>query len=123
MTEAFPWLINFYELEVCKLLIQLKEHNMREIQNLAQVMRDTISDLKKQATDAASGFQTEVGHTKDNIAKVQSLTQELQDANKEVEQVLGQSGSNFTPTPTTTSTGVKDGRTPPPNVTLNPVAK
>jgi hypothetical protein len=78
--------------------------NMREINSMATVLRDAIAALKQQTLDATASFQAEVNNSKANLSKVTSMTGELKAANQEVEQMLGQSGSNFTPSSESTST-------------------
>jgi hypothetical protein len=75
----------------------VEDKSMKEISTIAQVMRDSLVTLKAKAKAATDAFQAEVGNSNANIDKVTSMTQELKTANKELEQMLGQSGSNFTP--------------------------
>lgn len=68
---------------------------MREVRNVAQVIRETVKTLRAQAAVGAQAFQDEVAKTKVNMEKLGSLTKELKAANLEVETALGESGSNF----------------------------
>lgn len=77
---------------------------MREVKNLASGMREAIANIKKLSTDAKSGLDAEVSRALVNADKVRTFTNELRDANLEVEQFLGDTGSNFPPS---------DGNTPP----------
>jgi hypothetical protein len=77
---------------------------MREVKNLALGMREAIANIKKLSADAKSGLDSEVSRALVNADKVRSFTRELSDANQEVEQFLGDTGSNFPPS---------DGSTPP----------
>lgn len=81
---------------------------MREISNIALVMRENIASLKAKAQAATDAFQAEVSNSLASIDKVHSMTQELKAANKEVEQMLGQSGSNFTPAGSGSTLGPPD---------------
>ena len=74
-----------------------RNNHMRAVKSMAQTLRDAITGLKQATLDAQNEFQTEVSNGMVNVSKVKSMTQDLRDANKEVEQMLGQSGSNFTP--------------------------
>jgi hypothetical protein len=67
---------------------------MKEAKDLAQTMRASIAKLKQSFADASNQLSTEVAHSQATIGKVQSLTSELKQANKEVETELG-IGSNF----------------------------
>lgn len=71
------------------------DYDMREIKGLAQTMREAVASLKAKAASSAAEFQAEVAHSNVNFDKIGSVTQELKDANKEIEQMLGESGSNF----------------------------
>lgn len=77
---------------------------MREVKNLASGMREAIANIKKLSTDAKAGLDNEVSRALVNADKVRTFTSELRDANLEVEQFLGDTGSNFPPS---------DGSTPP----------
>lgn len=74
-----------------------RDMDMREVSGMAQTLRDAIATLKSKTASATAAFQAEVNNSNVNIDKVTSLTSELKAANQEVEQMLGQSGSNFTP--------------------------
>ncbi len=71
--------------------------NMRELSNMASTMREAMAALKQKIAASTQSFETEVGHSHINVDKVDAVTSELKAANKEVEQMLGESGSNFTP--------------------------
>ena len=72
-----------------------EEMAMREIKGLAQAVRENIAQLRANAAAAAKNFTTEVKNTNDNIGKLNSVTAEMQVANKEVEGILADVGSNF----------------------------
>lgn len=74
-----------------------REFTMRELSNMATTMREAVAALKQKVAASTAAFQAEVGHSTVNVGKVDAMTSELKAANKEVEQMLGQSGSNFTP--------------------------
>lgn len=73
----------------------LGQMNMREVKNLASGMKDAIAKIKQLNTDAQSGLQSEMNRAAVNAEKVKAFTKELSDANKEVEDFLGDTGSNF----------------------------
>ena len=81
---------------------------MQEISDMATAMRASIASLKVKAKTATDAFQAEVNNSHTNIDKVTSMTQELKTANQEVEQMLGQSGSNFTPAGSVDTLGPPD---------------
>lgn len=68
--------------------------HMKEVKDMASVMRTSIAKLKQSFTDAKNELTTEVSNSQSNLGKIQSLTTELKQANKEVELELGV-GSNF----------------------------
>lgn len=68
---------------------------MREVSNLATVLGNTIATLKQASANATARFQNEVAHSNTNLAKVNAFTDELASANKEVEAMLVDTGSNF----------------------------
>lgn len=70
---------------------------MREVKELAAGMKDVLASLRKSSADAKSAFMSEVERAKVNADKVKSVAKELSDANKEVEDFLGDTGSNFPP--------------------------
>lgn len=70
---------------------------MREVRDLASTMRNTISAMKKAVTDAQAELATETDRAMTNAEKVRSVAGELREANKEVENYLGETGSNFPP--------------------------
>lgn len=73
------------------------EEIMREVRNVASTMREAIAALKQRAGLAVANFESEVNNAHSNLDNVDSVTHELKEANKEVESMLGESGSNFTP--------------------------
>lgn len=96
---------------------------MREVKDLASGMKDAIANIKKLSTDAKSGLLSEIDRAKVNASKVTSFTQELSDANKEVEAFLGDTGSNFpTSEPSPTPAVKPKPHTDINGVTLNPDA-
>lgn len=94
-------------------------NQMREISSMASVMRDAIVSLRQKTLEATTTFKAEVNNSHVNIDKVRSLTGELKAANLEVEEMLGESGSNFTPTGSDTSKRPVDSN----GVWVNPDAK
>lgn len=70
---------------------------MREVHDLASGMREAIASIRKNAVDAKNGLASEIVRANVNADKVKSLTDDLKEANKEVESFLGESGSNFPP--------------------------
>jgi hypothetical protein len=76
---------------------------MREVRELAEGMREAVASIRKTHTDAKSGLEVEVARAAVNSEKVKAFTQELKDANLEVESFLGETGSNF-PTSETSAT-------------------
>ena len=110
-----------WELE-CELRL-VRESTMREVHDLAAGMKDAIAGIKKLAVDAKAGLSSEVSRAQSNASKVRALTADLKAANLEVEDFLGETGSNFPPSggdsPTPPSTGTPDIN----GVVLNPDAK
>ena len=70
---------------------------MQEVRDLAAGMRGLMADLRKLNVDAKNKLTSEVSRAHVNAQKAMSLAGELSDANKEVEEFLGESGSNFPP--------------------------
>ena len=70
---------------------------MREIKGLADTVKATVAQLRANAAQATNNFQNEVNHTNANIGKLNSLTAEMANANKDVEAILADAGSNFAP--------------------------
>ena len=68
---------------------------MREVSGLATTIKDTVAKLKAAHVAATKRFNKEVSHSETNLAKVNSFTDELATANKEIEDALGDTGSNF----------------------------
>lgn len=96
------------EIELCRFRVRVerlrlavirgdKEFPMREVKNIAQLVRERMAALKVEAKKATDGFHAETQRTVGNIGKINSLTKELKDSNKEVEDVLSGAGSNFPP--------------------------
>jgi hypothetical protein len=79
-------------------LLRSKESHMREVKQLTGNLRDMMANIKKSALQAQSEFQSEGQRALDNAEKVHAVATELKDANKELEQLLGETGSNFSPT-------------------------
>lgn len=77
---------------------KLWAEQMREVKELAAGMKEVLAGLRKDSADAKGQFMSEAERAKINAAKVRSLAVELSEANKEVEEFLGESGSNFPPT-------------------------
>lgn len=70
---------------------------MQEVKDLAAGMRGLMANLRKLNVDAKNRLTSEVSRAQVNAQKAMSLATELSDANKEVEDFLGESGSNFPP--------------------------
>ena len=68
---------------------------MQEVKDLAAGMRGLLANLRKLNVDAKNKLVSEVIRAEINAQKAMSLATELSDANKEVEDFLGESGSNF----------------------------
>ncbi len=79
------------------ILAESVEDNMQEVKDLAAGMRGLMADLRKLNVDAKNKLTSEVTRAQVNAQKAMSLATELSDANKEVEDFLGESGSNFPP--------------------------
>lgn len=75
----------------------LRGDSMREVKELAAGMKEVMASLRKSSADAKSEFMSEVERAKINAQKVKAVAGELRDANKEVEDFLGETGSNFPP--------------------------
>jgi hypothetical protein len=89
------------------------ENEMREIKELAVGLKESLAALKSVSAGAKASLVSEMERAKVNAQKVQSLALELKDANTEVEDFLGESGSNFpsseassTPAPKLDTNGV-----------------
>ena len=72
-----------------------EELQMREIKGLASVVREHVAQLRANAAQATKNFTTEVTNTNENISKLNSVTAEMKVANKEVESILNDVGTNF----------------------------
>jgi hypothetical protein len=68
---------------------------MKEVRDMAAGMREAIASIRKSSADAKNNLAVEIGRAQTNAAKVRSFTQELRDANLEVESFLGETNSNF----------------------------
>lgn len=71
------------------------ENEMREIKELSVGLRESLAALKSASAGAKASLVSEMERAKVNAQKVQSLAVELKEANKEVEEFLGETGSNF----------------------------
>lgn len=112
--------------EVTAINQALWENDMREVSKMAADMRGMVANLKKLNTDAQSGLAAEVSRANVNAEKIKAFTQELKDANLEVESFLGETGSNFSTSEKSDTSGISDtqqqGTVVPPDkngVTLN----
>ena len=85
---------------------------MQEVKDLAAGMRGLMAGLRKLNVDAKNRLTSEVTRAQVNAQKAMSLATELSDANREVEDFLGESGSNFPPS--------EDSDTPPAVTLLKP---
>ena len=70
---------------------------MQEVRDLATSMKEAMDFIRKFSTDSRTAFAAEVDRAKANVSKIQSMTQQLKDANSEVEAFLGTAGTNFPP--------------------------
>ena len=68
---------------------------MREVRDLAAGMKDAIASIRKSAADAKGSLAVEISRAQVNASKVSSFADELKEANLEVEEFLGETGSNF----------------------------
>lgn len=89
------------------------ENEMREIKELAVGLKESLAALKSASAGAKASLVSEMQRATVNAQKVHSLAAELKEANTEVEDFLGESGSNFpssetssTPAPKLDSNGV-----------------
>lgn len=97
------------------------ENEMREIKELAVGLKESLAALKSASAGAKASLVSEMERAKVNAQKVQSLALELKDANTEVEDFLGDTGSNF-PSSEGSSTPPPVLKTDTNGVTLNPEA-
>jgi hypothetical protein len=102
----------------------IRDHNMREVRDLAAGMKQAIAGLKQSAVDAKNNLNAEIAHAQVNAEKVNALTADLKAANLGVDSFLGETGSNFPPSGTVLSTPPSAvGKADANGVTLNPDAK
>lgn len=94
---------------------------MRDIKNMAVSLKDLITKLKVDAANAQAGFLAEGNRAHENTQKVRSATADLKEANLMVEEMLGETGSNFPPLESSETSGV--GHADANGVTLNPEFK
>lgn len=93
---------------------------MREVHDLASGMKEAIASIRQQSADAKASLHAEVARANENVAKVNALTEGLKEANKEVEGILADSGTNFPPiTPKMAPIGQVMNKTDINGVTLN----
>ncbi len=92
---------------------RLWAEQMREVKELVAGMKEAMASLKSVSADAKDHLASEMLRAKVNASKVKSLAVELSEANKEAEDFLGETGSNFslsetsnTPAPRTDANGV-----------------
>lgn len=86
-------------IERVRLAVMRKQGNgayMKEIKDITSALQ-ALTTLKQAASSTTAAFSKEAANAQVNISKVTALTQELKDANKALENVLGASGSNFAP--------------------------
>lgn len=79
-----------------------EEPDMQEVKALGASLRDMMGQIKSAAADAQSAFQTEAQRALVNSGKVKSAAADLKSANLEIESFLGEAGSNFPPSETST---------------------
>lgn len=84
---------------------------MREMMDVASVMKDTIAKLRARTLESKLKFQKEVLMSSINLDKLDAFTTDLSTANKDVEAMLGSTGSNFP-----TSGGKESPKVPTPSV-------
>jgi hypothetical protein len=75
----------------------VREKDMREVHDLAAGMKEMIAGVKRAAAEAKNSLSAEINRAHVNADKVKSMTDDLKSANLEVEDFLGESGSNFPP--------------------------
>lgn len=96
---------------------------MKEVHDLASGMKEAIASIKKISADAKNSLAVEISRAQTNASKVKSLATDLKSANLEVEDFLGETGSNF-PSSEESATPRVVGPKPDINgVILNPEAK
>ena len=87
-----------------------EDNEMREMKAITSSLKSLLAGLKQQADAAAQGAADEGKRALSNIDKVNSFTRDLKQSNVEIEQVLGDIGSNFPPSeedlPKTDANGV-----------------
>ena len=96
--------VRFEWLRICAIKYLERGEDMREVKGLAQDMREKVAALKRDTIKARTEFATEVANSRSNLTKFKAFTTDLREANKEVETMLGETGSNF---PTSEDTPVK----------------
>lgn len=103
------------EAEVLHLNQALGQSKMQEVKNLSTGLKDLIASLKSDALKAKERFTNEATRMSTNIGKLGSVSDELSDANKDIEAVLVETGSNFP----TSEASEKSGHADLNGVTLN----
>lgn len=93
---------------------------MQEVRQLAAGMKELIAGLKRDSIDARSALENEIACAKTNASKVKAVAAELKEANKEVEEFLSETNSNFSVLGDTIAQKVIDQITDLNGVTLTP---
>ena len=96
------------------------ENEMREIKELAVGLKESLASLKSASAGAKASLVSEMDRAKVNAQKIQSLATELKEANTEVEDFLGESGSNFPSSEVSSTPATKPDAN---GVTVNPEAQ
>lgn len=68
---------------------------MRDVKNAAISIKDMIAQIKKATDDAKAAFVPEAKNAITNAGKLVSAAVDLKEANKLMEDALGDTGSNF----------------------------
>jgi hypothetical protein len=101
----------------------VQEDKMKEVHDLASGMKEAIASVKKISADAKSSLAVEISRAHTNASKVKSLATDLKSANLEVEDFLGETGSNFPSSEESTTPRVVGPKPDINGVILNPEAK
>ena len=78
---------------------------MQEVRDLTAVLTDSIAFIRKAHADAKDSLSAEVAKARANVDKINSLTSQFKEANKELEAFIAGTGSNFPPPDDVTGTG------------------
>lgn len=81
-------------------------NEMREIKSFADAIRQNAAQLRQNLAQATNQFTAEAQSTNANVEKLNSITGEMKAANKEVDALLADFGSNFPEAPVADKNGV-----------------